>query len=237
MGTGRREEFRRLFWKARGAEDKQLQPEDSQGVRGGGEGGVTGLSEAPSLPLNWGVQPALTTNSLSNTHNWDSSMVSKATKSKGKLHPWSRKARAIPDARGTPGRASSTRHCNGDERALPLPAGSGCVLGGLYPGSCGHSAPGSQPPGLSQEVVHTASPVGHVTHHHHFGLCEPVGVETMDNDTRSEVAERPECGLSQGPALLSLPLLIPWVGNCHFCQQSRRAQLLPPRSGSSSWNF
>lgn len=32
MGTGRREEFRRLFWRARGAEDKQLQPEDRRGL-------------------------------------------------------------------------------------------------------------------------------------------------------------------------------------------------------------
>lgn len=51
------------------------------------------------------------------------------------------------------------------------------------------------------------------------------------------MVERPECGISQGPALLSLPLPIPWVGDCHFCQQSRRGPAATsPRSGSSSWN-
>lgn len=30
--------------------------------------------------------------------------------------------------------------------------------------------------GPCSKVIHTASPIGHVTHHHHFSICEPVGV-------------------------------------------------------------
>lgn len=30
--------------------------------------------------------------------------------------------------------------------------------------------------GPCSKVIHTASPIGHITHHHHFSLCEPVGM-------------------------------------------------------------
>ena len=105
-------------------------------------------------------------------------MVSKATKSKDKLHPWSRKAKAIPDTRRDPVRASRPGTAMEMSVQFCPPARSGC------PGSrtqaavaVVHQEVSSQ--GSRSEVVHTASPVGHVTHHHHFGLCEPVGVEMM----------------------------------------------------------
>lgn len=74
----------------------------------------------------------------SNTHNCDSSMVSKANQVQRQAPPMEQKARASSQTPGEgPQACKGTRHCNGDERrSAPCRVWVSC---GLYPGSCGHS--------------------------------------------------------------------------------------------------
>lgn len=176
MGTGRREEFRRLFWKARGAEDKQLQPEDSRGVRGGGEDSVTGLLEAPSLPLNWGVQPALLPTAFQTPTTGTAAWFPRQPRPKASSTHGAGRPRPSQMPGGTHARKQHQalrwrRACT--SASLPgLGVLAACTQAAVAIVDQEVSSQGS-----CSEVVHTASPVGHVSHHHHFGLREPVGVE------------------------------------------------------------
>lgn len=139
--------------------------------------GGQGPFEASFLSLGW--VPSLLYSSLSNTSIWDSGMVSKATRSKGKIHLQSRKAKAIPETRRDLVSASRTRRCDGDYgpvlppcQALPAPGVRAHPTQAAV--AIVHQEVSSQGP--CGKVIHTASPIGHITHHHHFGFCEPVGV-------------------------------------------------------------
>lgn len=89
--------------------------------------------------------------------------------------------------------------------------------------------------GPSSEVIHTAGPVGHITHHHHLCLCEPVDRE---GGNESEVGSAKSCSGRSRPSA-SLPTSPnPWGWQLLLLPtKSRRGPAATsPSPGSSSWH-
>lgn len=178
-GTGRREEFRETVLEAKGAEDKQLQPEDSPGSSGeGGEGGVTGLSSSISA-TQLGGQPALPPTApfkhpqLGQQHGFQGNQVQRQAppmEQEGQGHPKS--MGGTPGVQAAPGTAMEM---SGRCASLPgLGVLAACTQAAVAIVHQEVSPRGS----AAVRIVHTAS---RRSRHPSpsLGLCEPVGVETM----------------------------------------------------------
>lgn len=94
---------------------------------------------------------------------------------------------------------SRTRsHCRGEDECAACPPASPATVQVSWPRhtqatvAVVHQEVSSQGP--RREVIHTASPIGHVTHDHHFSLCEPVEGRTVGQGHRERGGRDPVLG-------------------------------------------